>query len=111
MTSVRPLALAAVSTLALTLAACGGQESLPPSAGFGADPTLPEPSKSLFPTVKVAPAVGWPAGATPTAAQGFLTAAGGERQGQGRNRGEGEWACGHHGRLSFVKAGRGIRGG
>ena len=75
MTSVRPLALAAVSTLALTLAACGGQESLPPSAGFGADPTLPEPSKSLFPTVKVAPAVGWPAGATPTAAQGFRVAA------------------------------------
>jgi len=75
MMSARPLALAAVSTLALTLAACGGQESLPPSAGFGAAPSLPEPSKSLFPTVKVAPAVGWPAGATPTAAQGFRVAA------------------------------------
>ena len=28
--------------------------------GFGANPTLPAPQSNLVPTVKVAPAVGWP---------------------------------------------------
>ncbi|MEJ6789321.1 sorbosone dehydrogenase family protein [Brevundimonas sp. BR2-1] len=65
------LTLLAVSTAALTLAACGGNEALDPSAGFGPDPTLPPPSRSLFPTVNVADAVGWPAGRTPIAAPGF----------------------------------------
>lgn len=65
------LTLLAVSTAALTLAACGGNEALDPSAGFGPDPTLPAPSRSLFPTVNVADAVGWPAGRTPVAAPGF----------------------------------------
>jgi glucose/arabinose dehydrogenase len=61
---------AAASALALSLAACG-TESLPPSAGYGADPTLPEPSRSLFPTVKVADVVGWADGQTPVAAPGY----------------------------------------
>lgn len=65
------LTLLAVSTAALTLAACGGNEALDPSAGFGPDPTLPAPSRSLFPTVNVADAVGWPAGRTPVSAPGF----------------------------------------
>ena len=63
--------LLAVSTAALTLAACGGNEALDPSAGFGPDPTLPAPSRALFPTVNVAEAVGWPAGRAPVAAPGF----------------------------------------
>jgi glucose/arabinose dehydrogenase len=63
--------LLAVSAAALTLAACGGNEALDPSAGFGPDPTLPAPSRALFPTVNVADAVGWPAGRTPVAAPGF----------------------------------------
>ena len=63
--------LLAVSAAALTLAACGGQEALDPAVGFGASPTLPAPHASLFPTVKVAPAVGWPAGAMPVAAAGL----------------------------------------
>src|SRR5690349_11115468 len=64
------LTLIAASAAALALAACGG-EALDPSAGFGPDPTLPAPSRTLFPTVNVADAVGWPAGRTPTAAPGF----------------------------------------
>ena len=59
----------------LTLAACGGNEALDPAVGFGSNPTLPEPRASLFPTVKVAPAVGWSAGGTPVAARGFRVAA------------------------------------
>ena len=69
--SSRPLILVAASTAVLALAACGGQEALPPVSGFGADPVLPPPRDSLFPTVKVAPAIGWPAGAAPVAAQGL----------------------------------------
>ena len=38
---------------------------------MGPSPTLPEPSTSLFPTVKVAKAVGWPEGASPTPAEGL----------------------------------------
>ena len=64
-------ALILASAAALALAACGGPPPLPPSAGFGANPTLPEPHKAMFPTVKVANAVGWPAGATPTPAPGL----------------------------------------
>lgn len=63
--------LLAVSAAALTLAACSSQEALDPAVGFGANPTLPAPHKALFPIVKVAPAVGWPAGATPVAAPGL----------------------------------------
>lgn len=65
--------LAAVSTLALglMLAACGGPQPLPPEAGFGPNPQLPPPSSSLLPEVRIAPAVGWPAGRMPTPAPGF----------------------------------------
>lgn len=35
--------------------------------GFGPNPPLPAPDKSLIPTVNVAPAKGWPAGFTPKA--------------------------------------------
>jgi len=60
-----------LATAALTVTACGGQEALPTIAGFGADPQLPPPRAGLFPTVNIAPAVGWPAGRTPIAAQGL----------------------------------------
>ena len=46
--------------LAVLLAACGDSADLPPHATFGPDPTLPEPSESLIPTVDIAPAKGWP---------------------------------------------------
>nr|WP_297458870.1 sorbosone dehydrogenase family protein [uncultured Halomonas sp.] len=63
----RPLAL---GFLALTLTACGEMARLPVSAGIGPDPTLPPPNESLIPTVNIAPATGWPLGATPQAAPG-----------------------------------------
>jgi glucose/arabinose dehydrogenase len=42
-----------------------------PVMGYGPDPVLPEPQHKLIPTVKIAPAVGWKAGATPIAAAGL----------------------------------------
>lgn len=64
--------LLAVSTAALTLAACGSGPVAPEGATFGADPTLVEPHRNAFlPTVNIAPAVGWPQGVLPTAPQGF----------------------------------------
>ena len=54
-----------------TLAACGDTASLVPTAGMGATPTLPQPQSGLIPTVKIAPAIGWPAGANPMAMAGL----------------------------------------
>ena len=55
----------------LCLAACGESARLAVREGMGPDPQLPAPRQSLLPTVNVAPARGWPAGAIPTAAPGF----------------------------------------
>jgi len=60
---------------ALVLSACGEMSKLPPGADSGPNPTLPEPNKTLIPTVKVAPAKGWPEGVTPKAAEGTRVAA------------------------------------
>ena len=43
---------------------------LPESAGFGPQPTLPDPVKRLIPTINVAKAVHWPAGGMPVATSG-----------------------------------------
>jgi len=43
----------------LALSACGESAKLPLSAGIGPSPRLPQPEKRLFPTVNIAPAVGW----------------------------------------------------
>src|SRR5690348_9381701 len=59
----------------LTLGACGEVSRLPDSATTGPNPTLPEPTSSLIPTVKVAPAKGWPEGVTPKAAPGAKVSA------------------------------------
>lgn len=67
--------------LALPLATCVAMSSCAapaPSAepvGVGPDPKLPAPEKSLLPTVKVATATGWPAGAKPKAAPGLAVSA------------------------------------
>ncbi|MFC5511477.1 PQQ-dependent sugar dehydrogenase [Massilia jejuensis] len=58
----------------LTLAACGDRSSLPVGAGVGPSPTLPQPKKSLIPTVDIAPAKGWNGG-KPMAAQGLEVSA------------------------------------
>jgi glucose/arabinose dehydrogenase len=57
------------------LAACGESSKLQVSDGMGTSPKLPEPNKTLIPTVNIAPAVGWAAGAKPTAAPGTQVAA------------------------------------
>ncbi len=62
-----------MSVLALT--ACSEMATLPISAGTGAQPTLPAPHPTLIPTVNIAPAKGWPPGATPLAAPGLSVAA------------------------------------
>jgi len=66
--STVPAKLLAGSLLAL--AGCGEVATLPVSAGMGPQPTLPPPHPTLIPTIKVAPAKGWPSGATPQAAPG-----------------------------------------
>jgi glucose/arabinose dehydrogenase len=43
--------------------------------GTGERPSLPQPNATLMPTVNVAPAVGWPEGARPTAEQGLSVTA------------------------------------
>ena len=43
--------------------------------GFGPNPKLPEPERSLVPTVNIAPAKSWAAGGTPVAAEGLQVAA------------------------------------
>src|SRR5215469_8973057 len=68
-----PLLLAA-----LTLTACGGSDpgdAVTVTQSYGASPALPEPQHSRIPTVNVATAVGWPAGAKPRAADGMAVTA------------------------------------
>ncbi|MGF6109673.1 PQQ-dependent sugar dehydrogenase [Pseudomonas frederiksbergensis] len=64
-----------VIALAGGLVACGETSSLQVTDGTGPSPKLPEPNKTLIPTVNIAPAIGWPAGAKPTAAAGTQVAA------------------------------------
>ena len=64
-----------VIALAGGLVACGETSSLQVSDGTGPSPKLPEPNKTLIPTVNIAPAVGWADGAKPTAAAGTQVAA------------------------------------
>ena len=70
--SLSPLLAAAIL---LTLSACGEVARLPASAGVGVKPEIPEPTRTLIPTVHIAPAKGWPAGGTPIAAAGLAVAA------------------------------------
>ncbi|RZA14000.1 MAG: sorbosone dehydrogenase family protein, partial [Proteobacteria bacterium] len=67
--------LATLILLAAGLAACGETSSLQVSDGTGPSPKLPEPNKTLIPTVNIAPAVGWAEGGKPTAAPGTQVAA------------------------------------
>ena len=66
---------AVVIVIAVGLAACGESSTLQVADGTGPSPKLPEPNKTLIPTVNIAPAIGWANGATPTAAAGLKVAA------------------------------------
>ena len=67
---MRTSELVFVVALAGGLVACGETSSLQVSDGTGPSPKLPEPNKTLFPTMNIAPAIGWPDGAKPVAASG-----------------------------------------
>jgi glucose/arabinose dehydrogenase len=60
---------------ALALLACAGTSKMPEQFGPGSSVTLPPPDHKLIPTLKVAPAKGWPAGRMPTPAAGFTVTA------------------------------------
>lgn len=66
---------AGAALLLCCLSACGDLSTLPPQAGTGPDPVLPEPHPTLLPTVEIAPAIGWPEGKAPHAPPGFRVAA------------------------------------
>jgi len=61
--------------LALSLAGCGDEATLPEMAGVGPIPKLPPPKETLIPTVNIAPHKGWPAGGKPTPTAGLFVAA------------------------------------
>ncbi|WP_201274122.1 PQQ-dependent sugar dehydrogenase [Microvirga brassicacearum] len=58
----------------VALAGCGETATVPVEQGYGPKPVLPEPNKTLIPTVNIAPAKGWPEGSKPTAAAGLSVA-------------------------------------
>src|ERR1700736_830449 len=68
--NVAAKAFIAVS-MALFLTACGDSAKLPEEAAFGPNPTLPEPTETIIPTINIAPAKGWPEGASPAASAGL----------------------------------------
>lgn len=55
----------------LALAGCSETAKLPVESGYGPTPALPEPNRTLLPTVHIAPAKGWPQGGKPRAAPGL----------------------------------------
>ena len=59
-----------IGVVVLALTGCGDMATLPPAAGFGPNPTLSAPQRSLIPTVNIAPAQGWPPGVRPLPAAG-----------------------------------------
>ena len=56
---------------AASLSACSDMARLPANADFGPAPTLSPPRHTLIPTMKIAPAKGWPIGAKPFPAPGL----------------------------------------
>ncbi|WP_417560080.1 PQQ-dependent sugar dehydrogenase [Marinomonas sp.] len=55
---------------ALSINGCAEKSPHPENFGVGANPTLPEPEHDLIPTLKIAPAIGWPADKTPMTVEG-----------------------------------------
>ncbi len=74
--SILPTRIARLSAFssiaALLLVGCGETATLLVASGTGPSPQLPAPNKTLIPTVNIAPAIGWPQGAKPTAAPGTV---------------------------------------
>jgi glucose/arabinose dehydrogenase len=68
----RKTLFAASGVAALSLAACMTPGAPDPFVGFGPNPRLAEPQKSLIPVVGMPNVAGWPAGAAPAAPAGFV---------------------------------------
>ncbi|MGZ6005573.1 MAG: PQQ-dependent sugar dehydrogenase, partial [Candidatus Saccharimonadales bacterium] len=60
-----------LTMVAIVLSACGEVAQLPVAAGVGPHPQLPPPNPTLFPTVNIAKAIGWPTNGKPEAASGM----------------------------------------
>jgi glucose/arabinose dehydrogenase len=71
----KAILIAGIATSALALAACDNKPALTEQAGYGPNPTLPEPTSSWLPTINVAEVVGWKPGEKPVAAGGGQIAA------------------------------------
>lgn len=70
--------LTMLSMLSMLCIAGGAPAQTPPApmpAGYGPDPSLPEPLRQLLPTINVAPTAPWKAGQKPVAAPGFTVSA------------------------------------
>jgi glucose/arabinose dehydrogenase len=61
----------AVALSVLALASCE-RATVDIAQGYGPAPVLPRPNHGLIPTVNIAPAASWPAGATPKPASGMM---------------------------------------
>jgi glucose/arabinose dehydrogenase len=70
-----PTPVVALLVSVCMLGACAETARLSVDQGTGPNPTLPEPTSTLIPTVHIAPAKGWPAGAAPVPAAGLRVAA------------------------------------
>jgi glucose/arabinose dehydrogenase len=64
-----------LALIGLILSGCDDHATIPESETTGPNPVLPPPHYTLFPTVKIAPAKGWPPGATPNPAPGLTVSA------------------------------------
>jgi glucose/arabinose dehydrogenase len=62
---------AGILIVAAALAGCGESAKLDVAQGMGPSPKLPPPVKTLLPTLNIAEATGWPAGAAPKPAPGL----------------------------------------
>ncbi len=69
--SINASLLGLVVACATMLSACGHSASYDVQHGTGVTPVLPQPTRSLIPTINVAEAVGWADGQFPVAASGL----------------------------------------
>src|SRR5215831_5214726 len=68
------LSVGCAMAAALGVVGCGEMATLTVADGTGPNPKLPAPATTLIPTMKIAPAEGWPAGGQPMPAEGLQVA-------------------------------------
>ena len=65
------VAMLSMGVASVGIACSSEQATLTVAQGTGPDPALPAPHHTLIPTIRIAPATGWPADARPVAASGL----------------------------------------